>query len=673
MDGLYPKAVEGFLFLVTSSGDLTYVSESVSLYLGLTQLDLIGHSIFDFSHPCDHDELQEIFQEKNSSSKDSRKAPSCHERDFFVRMKCTLTSKGKSVNLKSATYKVLHCSGYYVSPDNASAGLLGLQDDPTLSSIMVIAEPIPHPANIEVPLDSRTFLSRHSLNMKFTYCDDRVDELLHYPGSELVGRSMYEYQHALDTDSLDKAFKTLFSKGQTITGKYRFLAKDGGYAWVETQATVIYDSRTEKPQCVVCVNFVISGIEEKGVVLSKVQCIEESVTKMELDDDSSPSNMKFSTMEILQKKSPKPPVSKKTPTIQLGFEDLAPVAGGDPTPLLDDDDINLYDDVLFPPRHSLMPPNPPIRRKDPPLTKANVAAAAAKISNDMLKTISKKDLPFISLRQDIINDSPASSSSCSPNSTVSSLTSSAASLSSPPPLLNLSITSDQKLTEVSESELIDIDCRAPYISMDGTDDLTFGIKEPVPLIIDDEFSSNQMLGITESMFCPNPDVKPDESTNQQHLLPLNILRLQSNNKNIPSVGEIARNAGPPKMKRPMETNRLETGPPVVKLGRYEEPPSVSRDPDSILKNLLTQGEDVNYGYKLDLQPAQMMAESPQPLCSQMQETVDEASVPSLTAQQIRALLLEAVSQPVQPLQPALNLSPQALQQMLAEARMVCKF
>lgn len=36
-----------------------------------------------------------------------------------------------------------------------------------------IARLIPHPSNIEVPLDSRTFLSKHSLNMKFSYVDDK--------------------------------------------------------------------------------------------------------------------------------------------------------------------------------------------------------------------------------------------------------------------------------------------------------------------------------------------------------------------------------------------------------------------------------------------------------------------------------------------------------------------
>uniref|UniRef100_A0A182NG11 PAS_3 domain-containing protein n=1 Tax=Anopheles dirus TaxID=7168 RepID=A0A182NG11_9DIPT len=47
----------------------------------------------------------------------------------------------------------------------------------------------------------------------------------------------------------------LISKGQSETSRYRFLAKTGGYAWVVTQATVIYDK--QKPHSVVCVNYVL--------------------------------------------------------------------------------------------------------------------------------------------------------------------------------------------------------------------------------------------------------------------------------------------------------------------------------------------------------------------------------------------------------------------------------
>ena len=41
------------------------------------------------------------------------------------------------------------------------------------ASLVVVGCPIPHPSNIEVPLGRHTFLSKHSLNMKFTYADER--------------------------------------------------------------------------------------------------------------------------------------------------------------------------------------------------------------------------------------------------------------------------------------------------------------------------------------------------------------------------------------------------------------------------------------------------------------------------------------------------------------------
>lgn len=39
-------------------------------------------------------------------------------------------------------------------------------------ALVAVGRPIPHPANIEIPLDSTTFLSKHSLDMKFSYTDE---------------------------------------------------------------------------------------------------------------------------------------------------------------------------------------------------------------------------------------------------------------------------------------------------------------------------------------------------------------------------------------------------------------------------------------------------------------------------------------------------------------------
>lgn len=66
-------------------------------------MDLMGQNVYDFSHPCDHEELRECLSIKPSSLGDEK-----HICNVFLRLKCTLTSKGRKVNLKSATYKVFY-------------------------------------------------------------------------------------------------------------------------------------------------------------------------------------------------------------------------------------------------------------------------------------------------------------------------------------------------------------------------------------------------------------------------------------------------------------------------------------------------------------------------------------------------------------------------------------
>lgn len=59
------------------------------------------------------------------------------------------------------------------------------------------------------------------------------------------------------SDSLSLCLSAVCTKGQAVTAHYRMLAKNGGYVWVETQGTVIYNSRNSQPQCIVCINYVL--------------------------------------------------------------------------------------------------------------------------------------------------------------------------------------------------------------------------------------------------------------------------------------------------------------------------------------------------------------------------------------------------------------------------------
>ena len=49
----------------------------------------------------------------------------------------------------------------------------------------------------------------------------------------------------------------VFAKGQTVTRPYRFLARYGGYMWLETSASIVTKSTFEEPQVVVCINHTI--------------------------------------------------------------------------------------------------------------------------------------------------------------------------------------------------------------------------------------------------------------------------------------------------------------------------------------------------------------------------------------------------------------------------------
>ncbi|TSK14873.1 Endothelial PAS domain-containing protein 1 [Bagarius yarrelli] len=95
------------------------------------------------------------------------------ERDFFMRMKCTVTNRGRTVNLKSASWKVLHCTGHLkVYPSRPPHVLCGFAEPP-LTCLVVLCEPIPPASSMDPPIESKTFISRHSMDLKFTYCDER--------------------------------------------------------------------------------------------------------------------------------------------------------------------------------------------------------------------------------------------------------------------------------------------------------------------------------------------------------------------------------------------------------------------------------------------------------------------------------------------------------------------
>lgn len=52
-------------------------------------------------------------------------------------------------------------------------------------------------------------------------------------------------------------FITVVCKGQVTTKYFRFLTKGGGWAWIQSYATVVHNTRASRPHCIVSVNYVL--------------------------------------------------------------------------------------------------------------------------------------------------------------------------------------------------------------------------------------------------------------------------------------------------------------------------------------------------------------------------------------------------------------------------------
>nr|AJG42183.1 hypoxia-inducible factor 1 alpha B [Gymnodiptychus pachycheilus] len=562
LNSFYLKALEGFLVVLSEDGDMVYLSENVSKSMGLTQFDLTGHSIFEFSHPCDHEELREMLVHRTGSKKTKEQNT---ERSFFLRMKCTLTSRGRTVNIKSATWKVLHCAGHVrVQERGEDSGDSSFKESP-LTYLVLICEPIPHPSNIEVPLDSKTFLSRHTLDMKFSYCDERITELMGYEPDDLLNRSVYEYYHALDSDHLTKTHHNLFVKGQATTGQYRMLAKKGGFVWVETQATVIYNPKNSQPQCIVCVNYVLSGIVEGDVVLSLQQTATEPKAEEKENQEMEDEAFEVDILKLFKPESLGCP--KKSPDLYEKLKEepesltvLAPAAGDTIISLdfnnSDSDmqllkEVPLYNDVMLPSSSeklsiSLSPLTP--SESTPVLTKLETGA---------------EDFPF------------SSASDLGPDSTNTPSTSELGSSGPNSPVdycFQVDISSEFKLdlvekmfandteakTPFSSQAMEDLDPEmlAPYIPMDDDFQLHPSPLDPLP-------SGPHSLSAMSSLFQPLPSPASPTSSSSSAVMqelpsrapsPLHLLQEVCNAPVSPFSG--TRDVSPARSPTPQSSKQL---------------------------------------------------------------------------------------------------------------------
>ncbi|XP_076820158.1 single-minded homolog 2-like isoform X1 [Clavelina lepadiformis] len=268
------QSLDGFLFVLGADGKIMYMSETASAHLGLSQIELTGNSIYEYLHINDHDEMKAVLTAPPAPCQNS----SCPQiypeyeapRSFFVRMKCVLAKR--NAGLTSGGYKVIHCTGYikvrYFVFDQFDGSSRGGYHN---VGVLAYGRSLPTNSMTEVKLSSNMFMFRASLDLKLIFLDQKVSDLLGYEPQDLVEKTLYHYVYTDDVISLREAHHKLLSKGQVITKYYRFLTRNGGWVWIQSHVTIVHNTRSSRPHCIVSVNYVLSDVECQNAVMSCVQ------------------------------------------------------------------------------------------------------------------------------------------------------------------------------------------------------------------------------------------------------------------------------------------------------------------------------------------------------------------------------------------------------------------
>ncbi|XP_034144290.1 aryl hydrocarbon receptor nuclear translocator-like 1a isoform X3 [Esox lucius] len=290
------RAADGFLFVVgCDRGKILFVSESVYKILNYSQNDLIGQSLFDYLHPKDIAKVKEQLSSSDTAPRerlidaktglpvktDITPGPSrlCSgaRRSFFCRMKCNRpyvktedkdfpsTCSKKKADRKS--FCTIHSTGYLKSWPPTK---MGLDDDNepdnegcNLSCLVAIGRLHPHiipqPSHDDIRVKATEYVSRHAIDGKFVFVDQRATAILAYLPQELLGTSFYEYFHQDDIGHLAECHRQVLQMRDKIhTNCYKFKIKDGSFITLRSLWFSFMNPWTKEVEYIVSTNTVVS-------------------------------------------------------------------------------------------------------------------------------------------------------------------------------------------------------------------------------------------------------------------------------------------------------------------------------------------------------------------------------------------------------------------------------
>nr|AWY10928.1 arntl [Tritonia tetraquetra] len=302
------EAADGFLFVVQcDTGRIIYVSDSITPVLNQSQADLFGTTLYDIAHPDDVDKVREqlsttesqntgrILDLKTGTVKKEGHQSSVRlcmgsRRGFICRMRMgniqsDPMTANHTVRMRQRTvlgpasdgnhYAVVHVTGYIKNWPPTAKILTGVQidhsesDEHSVNHCCLVAigrlqvTNTPNCSDIMGSNPPSEFISRHSVDGKFTFVDQRVSLLLGYQPQELLGKLAFDFYHPEDQAHMKETFEQVLKlKGQVMSIMYRFRPSNREWVWLRTSSFSFQNPYTDEVEYIVCTNSLVKGSQQ---------------------------------------------------------------------------------------------------------------------------------------------------------------------------------------------------------------------------------------------------------------------------------------------------------------------------------------------------------------------------------------------------------------------------
>ncbi|CAG0880453.1 unnamed protein product [Darwinula stevensoni] len=263
------QSLNGFLLVVTGLGRIIYVSDGAEKLMGHSQVDLMGHSLYEIVHPEDQKLVAHHLRTENGSG----------YRSFYCRLSERTLSRsdpGRWV-LMSVTGHYRPWNGHRKARPHHSDDGENCSSPSTGSDWMLVAilSPVRAPSIVEISLIQAIqdeYMTLHAKDGRIVNVDQRISVVAGYTVNEVLGKNAFSFISPEDQQVAYIAYSLMHnsSDGSGLV-TYRLVTKSNQFIYMRSRGVMEPNPKTLEIEHFVCINTLLSEQEGEAEYLKQLQ------------------------------------------------------------------------------------------------------------------------------------------------------------------------------------------------------------------------------------------------------------------------------------------------------------------------------------------------------------------------------------------------------------------